>query len=526
MNKDIPTEKMGCIVVGGGIAGLSAALTWALYHDVKEEQEPVLLIEKEPKTGGYVTSYERQGYQFDTCQMIPDISEILDFFDVKIELKKFQGYYTRFFFVNPKTDKVTKIEVPSGYNNFKNKLMTDYPKNAKEIEHFLDYSRAMYKELFGLKMNPGFGDILKMIFTTPKIIKNASKTFQQYFDQFNITEPDAIEVFDAYAAFAALPSDRSAALMTVSAMNSLVPGAFRPKKGFIEFPLKIEEKFLEKGGKLLTNTKVKRILVKDGKVQGVRLENGQDIQSDYVITTIDPKVAMKEMVGLKVIRKLDKKYAEKVEAVKMSTSSLNIALGLDDKIDLAGLGLDCGYNVMSTGTGSFERLFDAYEKGEMAFSEKQFHFGVICPSLTTGGKPNITIRVVPMAMADWGTLRESDPKAYKARKEEIADFFIGLCEKYLIPDLSKHIVIKDISTPATYARYSGSPTGSIYDMSPYPDNFGRSRLKMKTPIKGLYQPRFVHGVFASLLSGIQANDMILNGKINNGNARLPKEFEE
>ncbi|MHA1505093.1 MAG: hypothetical protein ACTSPT_07890 [Candidatus Heimdallarchaeota archaeon] len=210
----------------------------------------------------------------------------------------------------------------------------------------------------------------------------------------------------------------------------------------------------------------------------------------------------------------------------MSTSSMNIALGLDDKIDLAGLGLDCGYNVMSTGTGSFERLFDAYEKGEMAFSEKQFHFGVICPSLTTGGKPNITIRVVPMAMADWGTLRESDPKAYKARKEEIADFFIGLCEKYLIPDLSKHIVIKDISTPATYARYSGSPTGSIYDMSPYPDNFGRSRLKMKTPIKGLYQPRFVHGVFASLLSGIQANDMILNGKINNGNARLPKEFEE
>ncbi len=80
--------------------------------------------------------------------MIPDISEILDFFDVKIDLKKFQGYYTRFFFVNPKTDKVTKIEVPSGYNNFKNKLMTDYPKNAKEIEHFLDYSRAMYKELF------------------------------------------------------------------------------------------------------------------------------------------------------------------------------------------------------------------------------------------------------------------------------------------------------------------------------------------------------------------------------------------
>jgi len=38
--------------------------------------------------------------------------------------------------------------------------------------------------------------------------------------------------------------------------------------------------------------------------------------------------------------------------------------------------------------------------------------------------------------------------------------------------------------------------------------------------------RFVHGVFASLLSGIQVNDVILDGAINNGNARVPKKFEE
>ncbi|MHA1211559.1 MAG: NAD(P)-binding protein, partial [Candidatus Heimdallarchaeota archaeon] len=89
MTQKIPTEKMGLIVIGGGATGLSSALTWALHHDVKEE--PVLLIEKEPKTGGYVTSYERKGYLFDTCQMINDISEILDFLGVEIELKQFMG---------------------------------------------------------------------------------------------------------------------------------------------------------------------------------------------------------------------------------------------------------------------------------------------------------------------------------------------------------------------------------------------------------------------------------------------------
>ncbi|MCG3226761.1 MAG: NAD(P)-binding protein, partial [Candidatus Heimdallarchaeota archaeon] len=66
------TEKKAMIVIGGGITGLSSAITWVINHDTKKET--VLLIEKESKTGGYVTSYNRKGYLFDTCQMIPNIS--------------------------------------------------------------------------------------------------------------------------------------------------------------------------------------------------------------------------------------------------------------------------------------------------------------------------------------------------------------------------------------------------------------------------------------------------------------------
>jgi phytoene dehydrogenase-like protein len=402
--------------------------------------------------------------------------------------------------------------------------MEEYPSNAKQIAEFLDYSRAMYLELFKLKMEPKFIDILKIIFTCPKILKNSSKTFKEYFDQFGITEQEVIEIFDAFAAFSGLPGNKAAALITISAMNSLLDGAFRPTKGFREFPKQIERRYLELGGELLLNTKVTKILVEDGLVKGVQLANGDIIQSHYVITTIDPKVAMKELVGLDLIRELDEKYANKVEKVKMSVSSMNIALGLDDKIDLAGLGMDCGYNVVTTGGDTFEKLFEDFENEKFGFIEKRFHMGVICPSLTTGGKPNITIRVVPMALAEWTKLREETPAKYKEKKEKLADFFIGLVEKYLIPNLRKHIKVIDISTPATYARYSGSPTGSIYDMAPYPDNFGRTRLKMRTPIEGLFQPRFVHGVFGSLLAGLQVNDMILNGKIMNGNARLKPKY--
>lgn len=218
---------------------------------------------------------------------------------------------------------------------------------------------------------------------------------------------------------------------------------------------------------------------------------------------------MKEMVGLDIIRTLDPKYAVKAESMRMSISSLHISLGLDDRIDLASYGLDCGYNVITTGRGTFEKLFTAADRNEIGFSESCFHVAVICPSLATGGKPVIIVRAVPMPMSDWISLRSFDYETYTKKKEYWADFFIRLVEKYMIPNLRKHILVRDIASPATFSRYSGSPTGSIYDMAPYPDNFGRNRLPMRTPVKGLYQPKLSHGIFPALLGGMQAVDMIL-----------------
>lgn len=509
--------KKKLVIIGGGISGLSAGITWALNHDVKSDL--VLIVERNPKTGGFVTSYEREDYWFDTCQMLPNISDILNFLGVDIELKRFKGYYMRIFHVDPKTDNVNLLELPSGTETFKNYLMAKYPTDALQIEKFLDYSREMYLELFKLKVEPKFIDILKILFTCPKILKNGSKTFSEYFSQFNISETDVQEIFNVFAEFAALPSERVAAIVPISAMNSLLDGTFRTKGPFIEFTNKLEDRFKELGGELLLKSKVNKILVEGDQVKGVQLEKGQKYFSDYVINTADTKLAMEKMVGLDIIQVLDEKYVNKIKEVKMSTSSMNVSLGLDDKIDLEALGLDCGYNVLTTGGDSYDRLFDAYERGEIGFNDQRFHLGVICPSLTTGMRPNITIRITPMHLREWENLRQKDRKKYNEKKEKWANFFIEKVEKYMIPELSKHILVKDISTPATYKRYSGSPTGSIYGMAPYTNNFGRSRLKMRTPIKGLFNPKFVHGVFGALLGGMQAIDMILEGKIMNGNAR-------
>ncbi|MHA1671736.1 MAG: hypothetical protein ACTSV5_14350 [Promethearchaeota archaeon] len=38
--------------------------------------------------------------------------------------------------------------------------------------------------------------------------------------------------------------------------------------------------------------------------------------------------------------------------------------------------------------------------------------------MTTGAKPNITVRITPMTLADWLESREKNPEKYKERKEK------------------------------------------------------------------------------------------------------------
>ena len=508
-------RKYSLIIIGAGITGLSAAIAWAKNVDISSQ--PVLVLEQHKLVGGMVTSFRRKGFLFDTAQLIPDPSILFRYLGIRLELKRFSNYFARIFIV--KGDQTTVIPIPSGFIEFKDMLMERYPGERKAIERFFKCSATLFDELRYLRLEPSFFDLFKILIHCPVIVRHSRKTFREYYQSFGFKDPECQELFDVFAAFSGLPAERAAAMMTVAAMNTSLIDCYRPVKGFIQLPVSLKKRAEELGCTIRTRTRVSRILVEDGKARGVLLDNGKTVMADHIITTIDPKVAMGKLVGLDILKKLDSRYATRVEQVKMSSSAVTVSLGLDDRIDLGNNGLDCGYNVITTGGDTFERLFKAFDRGTYLLDENMFHCAVICPSLTTGGKPVVVIRIVPMPMSEWKVLREEDYKSYTSLKEKIADFYIDKVEKYLIPDLKKHILYRDIATPATYERFTGTPSGSNYDMAPYPENFGLKRLKMRTPVKGLYQPKFSHGIWPSVQGGLQAVDMILGGKIMKGYSR-------
>jgi len=411
---------------------------------------------------------------------------------------------------------VKEYHLPSGAGPLAAYLMEQFPADAGKIRKFMDYSVDLFAQVRKLKANMTVKDKVLTPFKAPKVMSNLSKTYSELLDRFGIFDPALRELMETFTSFAGVPPGKAAAILTTGAMLSSISRCFRPYGYFDEFPASEAELFQQRGGEILLDTEVERIAVEGGTATGVSIM-GTDgiIRADRVVSTVDPMVAMRRLVGDEY---LPVDYIDRLKAIIMSSSSFNVALGLDDDIDMDTLDLDYPYNVLSTGLGTTDRLFEAFLRGENAFSETCFHLGVICPSLTTGGKNTLTLRAVPFGPGEWIGLRRKNPDKYREEKEKLADFFIGLVEKYMIPGLKEHIVVKDIATPATYARHSGSPTGSIYDMASLVNQFGPKRLPMKTPVGNLFMPKFSHGIYGTTTGAVQVVDLMLNRAFNNGDS--------
>jgi phytoene dehydrogenase-like protein len=509
-------EKYSTIIIGAGIAGLSTGLAWLkVYNALKN---PVLIIEKQPTIGGCVTTFAREGYLFDTVQIIPDVNDLLKFFDIEVRLKQFENYYSRLFLADSQNRSTKVFPVASTQEEFENYLIHKYPEDALQIKKFFAYCTQMHFELQYLKTEPSFWQIPGILLHCRKIIANSGKTYKQFLQGFHFINPEIYEVLDIFSSFSSLSGNRCAALLTSCAMVSTLQGSYRPEKGFIQFPVSLRKKFESLGGNIMVNTEVVKIITENDKATGVELKDGNIILADNIISTADTQVTFDKLVGYDLLQKAGPGYYYKAKNAIMSPSAFAIHLGLDEGIDLAKYGLDSAYNVLTTGSATHEYIFDLWEKGQLLISDKQFHMAVICSSLQMQTKPSMIIHVVPVHSEKWIRLRENDYEEYKKEKKKMADFYIEKVEKYIVPDLKNHIKFIDIATPATYARYIGSPTGSNFDMLPLPENFGKNRLKTRTPIRNLFLLKFSHGIWPSMQAGLQVVDMISKGKIMNGNS--------
>ena len=227
---------------------------------------------------------------------------------------------------------------------------------------------------------------------------------------------------------------------------------------------------LANGGRVLTNTTIKRIVVEDGKTRGVELADGRLEPADLVLASGGMKEVFFDLVGRE---KLPAEFTAQIENNRLMESVLMVQLGIDFDPSPWQPAALCYYYKTQDLEGAVTRLRTGdYHEGKDGFLiyVPSMHSSSLAPA----GKYAVTIYTVAP-----DTLAEGD---WNSRREELADKLVAAAELH-IPGLRQHTVTSLVLTPEEFRQRTHQKHHSFGGVPPV---IGNKAPGYKTPIAGLW----------------------------------------
>ncbi len=243
------------------------------------------------------------------------------------------------------------------------------------------------------------------------------------------------------------------------------------------------------GAEIRTGAQVTAITERDGRVTGVALASGEEIIAPYVLSTLDPKSTLLNLLGVEAT---GPELRRRLRATRNTgvTAKLNILLDQLPVFPSAGsaaeqeVRLRGRITILSDILG-IERAFDSSKYGEMSDVPvvEAMIPTLIDPSLTND-KRHLLSAVVQYAPVDLKGGWTAD-----ARKT-LADRAVAVLES-VAPGIGGHIVARQLITPADLQSDWGATGGHAMHVNEGFDQFAQWRPlygigRYETPIDGLF----------------------------------------
>ncbi len=490
-------KQYDAVVIGAGNAGLVAATR------LQRGGLRTLLLERHNIPGGCATSFVRGDFEFEVAlHQLSGVGSEEDPFvirkmfedlDVLRRLELVQEHELYRLIIPGQFD----IVLPADWEGMRNRLIEFFPAEADAIGRFFALGEAVAKEYYMVLPRARMSNnVERLRASCPNFVAHGLRPARAVLEEF-FRDEFLISAITPYWSYVGIPTNELPFAELIGMLYMYC--VYKPwhfKGGSQSLSNALIASFEEAGGEARFNCGAEKILTEAGRVRAVRLETGEVVGTDIVVSNASPLITYNELLDLE---RPPESVREDFKSRRMGLSAVCLYLGLDATPEELGITTASTF-VISTLDKEIreERLYtlDAPEWGMVTC------YNFIDDELAPPGKSVVTLVALQYGQA-WDHVA---PEDYAATKYRFGDELIALVEK-AYPKIRAHIEKAEVATPLTMMRYLNTPGGAIYGFKQTIQDTHLMRGPLDA-IEGLYsssswtgmggfQPTYMNGYFTA-----------------------------
>ena len=444
-------KQYDVVVIGAGNGGLVAAATCA------KAGLSTLLIEKHNIPGGCATSFRRGRFEFEVslhelCDYGPeddkgDVRKLLEGLGANVQWLKVPDLF-RVIVPGPDGYDAT---MPTGRQAFIDSMEKYVPGSRRSVTDFFSLADDVRRAMEYTAANSGRADPKVMRREHPNFLKTGAYSVNKVLAAINMPEK-ARNILTTYWGYLGADADTISFVHYARMLDLYVSRApYIPKNRSHEISLALEKSVRDNGGDIWYNTEVTRIVTKNGRVCGVEAA-GKKIPCGRVIANVIPHVVYSRMMDINDVPELE---LMKANARTFGSRGFVAYLGLNKSAEELGIK---DYTVFLTDYA--DSVKNRISMGSIETNNMQATncLDIVNPEASPEGTSIIYITSLYTEDA-W---KDVKPRDYFKLKNQLLRRFVEGYEKALGVRISDCVEEAEVSTPLTFARYIGTPQGTIY----------------------------------------------------------------
>lgn len=456
-------DSYDVVVVGAGLGGLSAAASLA------RAGKRVALAERQTAPGGNARAFRRGPYTFDPAIHLTAHGFNIEFLDVYLDCLGLASRIDLILLEALYGVEVcgTRFTLPIGVDAVTDYLAEQFPAERDGIARYIETCAQTTRESQAPPPRVPLKDLEAAMAALPMLFKYRSSTLGATIDEF-ISDPQAKSVLGAQWPYMGLPPSQLSFMAGTGVwMAFMSPGPVYVRGSFQRLADALAELIAERGGEILYDSPVSRILVEGQAVCGVAFEDGRQLRAPVVVSNADAKLTFEQLIGTEQV---PERFMRRVTRMRPSISAFMLYSA-------------CALPLERLGLASEIFIYDHWDHDATWADVCAGRLGGMWLSLPTLHDPSLAPEGEHIVI--FTSLMPYDVgEPWAARTPRLTQEVIDKVES-ILPGYRQSIRFVESATPETFERYTLAQRGAIYGWENTPKQTMPKRLPHETPINGL-----------------------------------------